>query len=165
MLCNQCRSRINQCPICRISITKENQMRLYFAERLLEEKVPAYCRHGCGQEFTGHLLFKHESEECPEQPLNCDYNHRGCKEKVTRRRKPDHGLNCHFRLVDCPFEDCKEQVVQRHLMKHLNLVHFGLRHQQLQQMLAISVFFNLVCAILIFFLLIWTLQISRGIMT
>ena len=130
-------------------------MRLYFAERLLEEKVPAFCRHGCGQEFTGHLLFKHESEECPEQPMSCDYNHRGCKEKVVRSKKADHTLHCDYRQVDCPFEDCKEQVTQRQLMKHIKVGHLGLRHQQMQQVLICSLVINVLFAILFFFLMIW----------
>ena len=129
-------------------------MRLYFAERLLEEKVPAFCRHGCGQEFTGHLLFKHESEECPEQPMSCDYNHRGCKEKVVRSKKADHTLHCDYRQVDCPFEDCKEQVTQQQLMKHIKVGHLGLRHQQMQQVLICSLVLNVLFAILFFFLII-----------
>ena len=156
MLCNQCRPRIFNCPICRISINDDNQMRLYFAERLLEEKVPAQCKFaqfGCTLELTGPDLFKHESEECPFEPMSCDYNHRGCKQKVNRAKKPGHLQTCDFRLVDCPFfSDCKAQVIHKKLKVHLSTEHFGLQYNQMKQMLAVSMFFNVILTIL--FLLI-----------
>ena len=88
-------------------------MRLYFAERLIEEKVPVQCKFsalGCRLELTGQDLFRHEAEECPYEPMACDFYHRGCKEKVSRAKKSDHLQLCDFRLVDCPMDDCKEQI-------------------------------------------------------
>ena len=77
MICNVCRPQIYHCPICRISITERNQQRLYFAERLLEDKVPAQCKFselGCEVELIGHLLMQHENGKCPFEPVNCDFN-------------------------------------------------------------------------------------------
>ena len=47
-------------------------MRLYFAERLLEDKVPAECKFqdlGCQVELIGHLLMQHENGRCPYEPI------------------------------------------------------------------------------------------------
>ena len=42
--------------------------RLFFAERLLEERIPLACINselGCKFELVGDRLKKHETEECP----------------------------------------------------------------------------------------------------
>ena len=126
MICNVCRPQINQCPICRISITERNQQRLYFAERLLEDKVPAQCKFsdfGCNVELIGHLLVQHENGKCPFEPLKCDFDHRGCVETVSRSKKLEHLEICPFRLVDCPIPKCNMQIVKKKLVPHLQEVH------------------------------------------
>lgn len=158
MICSQCRPQIETCPICRISITEENQQRLYFAERLLEDKIPAQCKFnhlGCQVELIGHLLAQHENGQCPFEIIQCDFDHRGCSEKIARAKKPQHLRNCQFRLVDCPIPDCKNQVVQNKLVAHLKEMHgrqplLQVSNQTLFILFLISVLLNL------FFMFLYT---------
>jgi hypothetical protein len=129
MMCNICRPRLTHCPICRVSVTEANQLRLYFAERLIEDKVPVQCQyadHGCQVELVGNLLKRHEDNGCPYEPVNCDYDHRGCEEQISRSKKPDHLQFCEYRLIDCPIANCKIQIVQKRLVSHMRDRHFGL---------------------------------------
>lgn len=150
MICDQCRPQVDHCPICRISITVENQQRLYFAERLIENKIPAQCKFthlGCEVELIGHLLMQHENGRCPFEPINCDYDHRGCDEKISRARKSEHIKSCIFRLVDCPIPECKVQIMQKKLVKHLKEIHGNqqlLSNQALMLLFVMSIVLNLI---------------------
>ncbi len=130
MMCESCRPQLTTCPICRIAITPENQTRLYFAERLLEERVPVQCKFadfGCTVELVGNLMKQHEeSGVCPFEPVKCDNKDNGCDEKVCRMKRLEHLTLCEFRLVDCPIENCKMQVVHKKLVQHIQRQHFGL---------------------------------------
>ena len=158
MVCSVCRPQIRTCPICRISITEANQQRLYFAERLLEDKVPAQCKFsefGCDVELIGYLLIQHENGKCPFEPLNCDFNHRGCVEKVSRAKKREHLQLCPFRLVDCPIPECKVQVVKKKLIHHLKESHGNtetlISNRTIMILFLISVLLNII------FMLVYTL--------
>ena len=157
MICSECRPLVTQCPICRINITEENQQRLYFAERLLEEKVPAPCKFthlGCQVEDIGHRLMQHENGQCPHEPLKCDYVHRGCKEEIARGKKTQHSHSCQFRLVDCPIPDCKLQIVQKKLVRHLQEQH-GTNHlsnRTLILLFLISIVLNIIFMIVYTFM-------------
>jgi len=151
MVCNVCRPQIRLCPICRIAITEENQQRLYFAERLLEDKVPAECKFsefGCEVELIGYLLMQHENGKCPFEPVNCDFNHRGCVETVSRAKKFDHVEHCSFRLVDCPIPSCKVQIVKKKLIHHLKEAHGNpdtlMSHRTLMILFLLSVLLNVI---------------------
>ena len=151
MICSLCRPRLNSCPICRISVTEDNHMRLYFAERLLEDKVPAQCKFadfGCKVELVGSLLLRHEHNGCPFEPVSCDFDL--CKEKISRSKKHEHLAICEFRLVDCPIANCKEQVVQNKLINHMKDRHFGVANNHLMIMFILSVVFNLLFMLIYF---------------
>ena len=154
MICNQCRPRLSTCPICRIPITENNQMRLYFAERLIEDKVPNQCKFadlGCDVELIGQLLLRHEASECPFEPLNCDF--KGCKEKIARSKKTDHLTMCDYRLCECPISDCKSQVIHKNLINHIKEVHFGMDHTQYRiHIFLVSLAINFVILIIMYFL-------------
>ena len=126
-------------------------MRLYFAERLLEDKVPAQCKFhnlGCQVELKGHLLMQHENGRCPYEPVNCDFDHRGCVEKISRSKKSEHLRICEFRMVDCPIIDCKAQVVQQKMLAHLQERHYGMRNDLWLRLFVISVIVNFLLIII-----------------
>ena len=86
MICHSCRPRVNSCPVCRITVTENNHLRLYTIERLFEDKVPSECKFselGCDVELTGQLLLQHESQ-CPFEQIKCDFNDRGCGESPVK---------------------------------------------------------------------------------
>ena len=80
MICQICRPRVKSCPVCRITGTESNHLRLYTIERLFEDKVPSQCKFtelGCDVELLGQLLLQHE-RQCPFEQIKCDFNDRGC---------------------------------------------------------------------------------------
>ena len=60
--------------------------------------------------------MQHENGRCPFEPVNCDFDHRGCTETVSRAKKIEHLEICQFRLVDCPIPKCKMQIVKKKLI-------------------------------------------------
>ena len=147
MVCNVCRPQIDKCSICRISITEQNQQRLYFAERLLENKVPAQCKFselGCEVELIGHLLMQHENGKCPFEPVNCD--HKGCVVTVARAKKSEHLQLCPFQLAPCPIPDCKIEIEKKKLIRHLREAHGNtlMNNRTLMILFLLSVLLNII---------------------
>ena len=117
----------------------------------MEDKVPAECKFsefGCEVELIGHLLMQHENGRCPFEPVNCDFNHRGCVETVSRAKKFDHVEHCSFRLVDCPIPSCKVQIVKKKLIHHLKEAHGNpdtlMSHRTLMILFLLSVLLNVI---------------------
>ncbi len=129
MMCQNCRPQLTTCPICRIDVTPENQTRLYFAERLLEERVPVQCKFadlGCQLELIGNLMRRHEEEGCPYEPVKCENKEFGCEQKISRNKRGEHKGVCEYRLVNCPIENCKMSVVHKKLVVHIQQQHYSL---------------------------------------
>ena len=78
---------------------------------------------GCEVELVGHLLMQHENGRCPYEPVTCDYDHRGCRRRISRAQKSEHLQKCDYRLVDCPMPSCKERLVKKQLAIHLERAH------------------------------------------
>ena len=156
LVCSECTPRIQSCPICRAPINENNRMRLYFAERFIEDKVPNECKFsefGCDVCEVGAELLRHE-KDCAFEPLNCDFNHRGCQEKVARAKKTDHLAICDFRLCDCPMPECKAKVIHKNLITHLREFHFGLdTTHYFMHIFLISLAINIVIYIVMYFLM------------
>jgi hypothetical protein len=82
------------------------------------------------------------------EPVNCDFNHRGCVETVSRAKKFDHVEHCSFRLVDCPIPSCKVQIVKKKLIHHLKEAHGNpdtlMSHRTLMILFLLSVLLNII---------------------
>jgi len=128
MICSQCRPRLQHCPTCRLPYSEQN-LRLYFAERLLEERVPIACsfaEFGCELELTGPAMKRHEKEGCPHEPLPCRLKVNGCKARVSRKSLASHQDKCDFKLIACPLAPkCEEKIVKKFLMQHLQDCHLS----------------------------------------
>lgn len=126
MICASCKPRIAICPTCRVPFDGQ-PYRLYFAERLLEERVPIACSYadfGCKVEAPGAAIKRHEEAGCSFEPITCLQQENGCKMKVSRRLMTSHTEICEYRLIDCPLApNCKEKVVKKRLLNHLEAIH------------------------------------------
>lgn len=126
MICASCKPRMINCPTCRVSLDGQ-PYRLYFAERLLEERVPISCTfadHGCKVESPGAAMKRHEENGCPFEPIPCIQKNNGCKMKISRRLMTSHVDSCDYRFIDCPLAPtCKERIVRKNLLNHLESNH------------------------------------------
>ena len=126
MICALCKPRIAICPTCRVPFDGQ-PYRLYFAERLLEERVPISCTfadYGCKLEAPGAAIKRHEETGCPFEPMACQHHENGCNLKISRRLMSSHIEICDHRLIDCPLAPtCKEKIIKKRLMKHLESAH------------------------------------------
>lgn len=126
MICASCKPRITICPTCRVAFDGQ-PYRLYFAERLLEERVPISCsfaEYGCTVEAPGAAIKSHEEFGCPFEHIACINKENGCKMKISRRLMASHVEMCDFRLINCPLNpNCKERVVKKRLIDHLETIH------------------------------------------
>ena len=102
---------------------------MYFAEKLLEERVPMACSyavHGCELELTGGAIRTHE-QSCPYQPMPCPL--KGCTALVSRSKLKGHTDKCDFRLVTCPLSpgSCDRRVAKNSLLRHLQDDHLSFK--------------------------------------
>jgi len=129
MICCQCRPRLQACPTCRLPYPGQGEQnhRLYFAERLLEERVPIACsfaEFGCELELIGSEMKAHERQGCPYEPLACQLKEHGCTALVSRGLLATHVEKCEFKLIPCPMApQCEQKIVKKFLMDHLQDSH------------------------------------------
>jgi len=131
-ICKTCRPRLTHCPECRMAYPRQGQQnhRLFFAEKLLEERVPmacSYAPHGCELELTGVEIRRHEQEGCPHQPIPCPL--KGCAALISRARMKTHQEKCDYRLIHCPLSpgSCDQRVAKVSLLKHLQDDHLSFK--------------------------------------
>ena len=131
MICCDCRPRLHSCPTCRLPYPGEGEQnhRLYFAERLLEERVPISCTFaelGCDLELAGAAMKRHEESGCPFEPLPCELKGNGCTALVSRKMMQRHAEKCDFRMIECPLTPtCNEKIVKKFVMQHLQDAHLS----------------------------------------
>lgn len=126
MLCGQCRPQLLTCPLCRIPL--ENLTRLFFAERMLEERIPLACSNsglGCKVELISERIKRHELDECPFGILRCENAENGCREKVQRRHMAEHLEKCEWKPVECPIPTCSVKLPRTKVLIHLQTQHLS----------------------------------------
>jgi len=130
MICRVCRPKLKNCPTCRMPYPPPGTQnhRLYFAEKLLEERIPIACMFapfGCDVELTGGEIKRHE-EACPCQPLPCPL--KGCSALVSRGKLKTHTDKCEYRLISCPLTPtCDQKVAKNSLLRHLQEEHLSFK--------------------------------------
>ena len=129
MLCGKCRPRLTACPICRVNLPRQAENRLYFAERLLEERVPLPCKyeeHGCPVELVSNLIRRHEEDGCPYEPLACENADLGCTAQIPRKAVQEHAEKCEFIPASCFLPSCQEKVSKKMLLHHMQGQHLSI---------------------------------------
>ncbi|XP_013392436.1 E3 ubiquitin-protein ligase TRIM22 [Lingula anatina] len=104
-VCPVCHKRLKAAPA---SPPKE------LVDRILTMKIN--CTSKCGEVFELRELKGHLNSICLNALVDCDYEEKGCKEKMLRKNLPEHLKQCLYRKTTC--EACGYKCLVKDLATH-----------------------------------------------